>query len=80
MRGCEYGWDGWPSIFWGPVQLPPLPTRPKRMVKKTAEVLVNVYPGGELRFVYHNLGNAVPLDSNRNLLLLRLTGEYEVEE
>lgn len=86
--GQGFTWDGYfyhsvqiPSIFWGPVQLPQLPTRPKRKVKKTVEGWVNVYPDDDPCFHLTREGaDRGQFRTTKRIACVHLTGEYEVEE
>jgi hypothetical protein len=82
-RGCEIGFDGFPAIFWAPVQLPPLPTRPKRKVKKTVEGWLNVYVNPYWNACFHlerDEADRNQIGCNKRIACVHVTGEYEVEE
>jgi hypothetical protein len=76
MDGREDEYDFCPSLFYGPPDIIG-PPKPKRMVKKTAalKVAVNTKSGSVTPICQHNF-----IVSPDQIVMVDLTGEYEVEE
>lgn len=78
---------GFPDLFWGPVELPELPSRPKQKVRKTIETWCNVYredpvTRDRLGLNYNSEQEAMDAGSRSYgyISTIKLTGEYFVEE
>jgi len=71
-----------PSLFWDKI-LFVVPPRPKRMVKKTLEGWVNVYPEDSPLKTFHfvkDRPHADGLAEQTRIACVHVTGEYEVED
>ena len=78
MCGRERKSDVKPSYFWSEPQYE-TPPRPKRMVKKTLEGWLNIYP--DIPPQYHETRElADKRASSHRIACAGLSGSYEVEE
>ncbi len=66
------------SLFWDEIPEPIAPSRPKRIVKKTIERWIKIYPNG-FDMVFKKKEDAIT-GLTEGEICVRLTGEYKIEE
>lgn len=79
VDGRERHRDGFSSLFWAPVALPPLPERPKRKIIKNVEFWTNIYTyGPTLLYITREMADRYAVSGR--IACVKLTGSYEMEE